>query len=69
MPYKHVNTMTYTEAITELDKIIATLQSDKCDIDKMVELTKRATELLAFCRERLTTTDEQLRTALAALNV
>ena len=59
--------MTYTEALNELEKIVATLQSDNCDIDQMVQLTRRATELLTFCRHKLTTTEEQLRTVLATL--
>ena len=59
--------LTYAQALAELEKIVATLQSDKCDIDSMVAMTRRATELIASCRKRLTTTDEQLREALAAL--
>ncbi|MBO5054633.1 MAG: exodeoxyribonuclease VII small subunit [Muribaculaceae bacterium] len=59
--------MTYTEALTELEKIVTILQSDNCDIDRMVELTRRATELLTFCRTRLTTTEEELRTVLSSL--
>lgn len=57
----------YTDAINELEKIVKTLQNDNCDVDAMVSLTNRATELLAFCRERLTATDEQLKTALQQL--
>ena len=59
--------LTYSQALAELEKIVATLQSDKCDIDSMVALTRRATELLTSCRNRLTTTEEQLRTTLVAL--
>lgn len=59
--------MTYTEALSELEKIVTTLQSDNCDIDRMVELTRRATELLTFCRSRLTTTEEELKSVLATL--
>ena len=65
--YTPVDKLTYTEALKELERTVATLQSDNCDIDSMVALTKRATELLASCRARLTATDEQLREALAAL--
>lgn len=59
--------MTYTEALTRLEQIVAKLQSDDCDIDSMVQLTREATRLLTFCRQKLTTTEEELRTVLATL--
>lgn len=59
--------LTYTEALAELEKIVNTLQSDKCDIDSMVALTQRASQLLASCRQRLTTTEQQLQKTLAEL--
>lgn len=57
----------YSEALDELGKIVKTLQSDNCDVDNMVALTRRATELLAICRQRLMATDEQLKASLEAL--
>lgn len=62
-----VNELTYTEAVGELEKILAYLQSDKCDIDKLTACTRRASELLKECRTRLTATDEELRQILATL--
>lgn len=60
-----VKEMTYTQAVTELEQILAHMQSDKCDIDKLSAYTRRATELLTECRSRLTTTDEELRQILS----
>lgn len=62
-----VKELTYTQAVTELEQILATIQSDKCDIDKLSAYTRRATELLTECRARLTATDSELRTILAQL--
>lgn len=64
---KPVKEMTYTEAVGQLEQILAYMQSDKCDIDKLSAYTRRATELLAECKQRLTATDEELRTILAQL--
>ena len=64
---KPVNEMTYTEAVTELEQILAYMQSDKCDIDKLSTLTRRATELLKECKTRLTATDDELRGILSQL--
>jgi exodeoxyribonuclease VII small subunit len=62
-----IQEMPYNEALKELEGIVATLRSNECDIDRMVALTRRAGELLKMCRERLTTTEEQLKTVLAEL--
>ena len=59
--------ISYSQALAELQKIVETLQNPGCDADKMVALTSRAAELLKLCRSRLTTTEEQLQAALAAL--
>lgn len=59
--------LSYNQAMTELEQILKTIQSDGCDIDSLTALTRRATELLATCRERLTATDEELRSILAAM--
>lgn len=57
----------YASASAELDRILAELRSDNCDIDTLAERTRRAVELLRFCRDRLTTTEEELRTILESL--
>lgn len=64
---KPVKELTYNQAITELESIIRTMQSDECDIDRLSAMTRRATELIAECRSRLTATDEELRAILADL--
>lgn len=57
----------YSEQLVELEKIVAKLQSADCDIDSMVALTGRATELIETLRKRLTATDEELKGILARL--
>lgn len=62
-----VKEMSYRDAVNELDAILKEMQSDDCDIDKLTAVTRRATELIAECRARLTATDEELRNILASL--
>lgn len=64
-----VDTLSYTQAVAELENILRLMQSDKCDIDLLAAYTRRATELLASCRSRLTATDAELREILASLGV
>ena len=57
----------YTQSLAELEKILAELRSDSCDVDTLTQRTQRAVELLKFCRAKLTTTEEELRSILAQL--
>lgn len=59
-----VKELTYNQAVAELEQILRMMQSDECDIDRLAALTRRATELIAECRSRLTATEEELRTIL-----
>lgn len=65
--FQDVASLTYNQAVNELDSILRTMQNDACDIDRLGVYTRRATELIAECRKRLTATDEELRTILASL--
>ncbi len=67
LEFRAVSELTYAEAIAELEKILAMMQSDKCDIDSLAAYTRRATELLAKCRSQLTATDKELREILENL--
>ena len=60
--------MTYTKAMQELDAIVAKMQSENCDIDALSDYTKRAAELIKFCREKLFTTDEEVKKCIETLN-
>lgn len=67
MEFIPVDKLTYNQAVTELESILRTMQNDDCDIDRLAAYTRRATELIAECRRRLTATDEELRSILAQL--
>lgn len=57
----------YNSAIAELESILKNLQSDNCDIDQMVEQTRRAAQLINDCRQRLTATESELKAILDSL--
>lgn len=67
MEFKNVKELTYNQAVAELDTILRTMQSDNCDIDSLAKYTRRASDLLRECRNRLTATDEELKKILADL--
>ena len=60
--------ITYTEAKEELEKIVALIESDELDVDQLSTKVKRASELVAFCKQKLTETDTELQKILEELN-
>lgn len=60
--------MTYTKAMAELESIVAKMQSDNCDIDSLAGYTTRALQLLKYCKEKLFTTDQEVKKCLEALD-
>lgn len=59
MPKKEEK-LTYASAMKELEEIVQKLQRPDCEIDQLCQLTERSVKLLAFCKEKLTKTDEEL---------
>lgn len=56
--------LTYSVALDELRAIHARLRADDVDVDNLITDVKRASDLLAFCRERLTSVGERLEEVL-----
>lgn len=65
---KAVEELTYSEALAELEAILAKLRGNDCDVDSLTGLTARAAQLLTHCRTRLTATGDELRAILDSLN-
>ena len=61
--------ITYTAAKTEIEKIVALIESDELDVDQLTKHVKRASELVVFCKQKLTETDEELQKVLDQLEV
>lgn len=59
---------TYSQAIAELEKIVAKLQNNECEIDELKAYTTRSLELLRFCKEKLFETDEEVKKILDELD-
>jgi exodeoxyribonuclease VII small subunit len=60
--------LTYSQAVQELDEIVAKMQSSDCSIDDLSAYTARSLALLKICKEKLTKTDEELKKILAELD-
>ena len=56
--------LTYTQAKEELEAIVTELEAGQSDMDSLTEKVKLASELIAFCKEKLTKTDKELQKIL-----
>lgn len=56
--------LSFKEAKKELETIVQSLESGEFDVDLLTEKVKRATELIALCKDRLTKTDKELQKLL-----
>lgn len=43
----------YGQAVAELEAILAELESESVDVDRLADRVKRASALIRFCRERV----------------
>ena len=59
-----ISTMTYTQATQRLQEIVASLESGTLNVDSLAAQIKEAQQLLAFCKERLTATSQELENIL-----
>ena len=56
----------YNEAIQSIEKILERFRTEDLDVDTWSEEVKRATTLIASCRERLTKVEEEVNKILDA---
>ena len=57
--------MKYEDSIKELESIVRRMQNDDLDIDTLATQLKRAQTLIKSCRDKLTKTDEEIKSILA----
>ena len=57
--------MKYEDSIKELESIVRRMENDELDIDTLATQPKRAQTLIKSCRDKLTKTDEEIKSILA----
>jgi exodeoxyribonuclease VII small subunit len=61
--------LTYTEAVAELEQILAELESNtEVNMDVISEKVKRAAVLMDFCKKQLHVLDEELEKMMEQLD-
>ncbi|MBE2245780.1 MAG: exodeoxyribonuclease VII small subunit [Candidatus Competibacteraceae bacterium] len=55
---------TYSRSLQELEEIVSQLEKGNISVDELAEKTKRASELIAFCRNKLRQTQHEVEQTL-----
>ena len=56
--------MKYENAIGQLEQIVRKMENDELDIDNLASELKKAQELIKLCKQKLTSTDEEIQKLL-----
>ncbi len=62
-----VSKLSFSDAVGEVEDIVARLENEQTDVDELAAEVKRAVDLIAACRERLQKTDREVRDLVAQL--
>ena len=52
--------LTYKKAIEEIEEILSEIENDEVDIDDMSKKVSQVSELLNFCKSKLTETEKEV---------
>lgn len=58
--------ISYSEAIAQVESIIAKLNTDNFDVDTLASEVKKATELIALCKQKLSKAEQDVETVINA---
>lgn len=57
--------MTYEQAMLRLEDIIRQVERGETSIDSLTDLLKEAKQLIAYCKDKLYATEEEIKKVLA----
>ena len=57
---KKINEISYTDAMAEIEKILAEMRSENIDVDTLAAKVARASELIELCKKRRHTAENEV---------
>ena len=60
--------MKYEEALAQLETIVRKMEQNEYDIDELAAQLKTAQQLIKFCKDKLTKTEEELQKIQSGTN-
>lgn len=64
---KTQETITYKEAMAQLEQIVHKIENEEPDVDELSAMVKKASDLMQFCRKKLKSTEEEINQTLEKL--
>ncbi|MCC9042053.1 exodeoxyribonuclease VII small subunit [Myroides sp. M-43] len=61
--------LTYEQAALELEDILNDLKNDEVTVDDLANKVERASKLIVFCKEKLTSTEQQVEGIIEKLGL
>ena len=58
------STLTSEEAMSQLEELVRQVENNEQGIDKLADQLKKAQQLIAFCKDKLYATDEEIQKIL-----
>ena len=58
----------YTDAFQELQTIVAEIENGQISVDELSQKVKRASQLIKFCKMKLSTTEEDVNKILKEID-
>ena len=62
------NEQSYVSAISEIEEILRSLDTENVDIDRLATDVQKAAELIAFCRDRLAAAQTEVERIVSAFD-
>lgn len=59
-----IKDITYAEALAEIEETLKRLRNEELSVDELADKVKRTTELIALCRNRLKSAEEDVKRIL-----
>ena len=60
--------ISYNEAIAEIQQLLEEIESEKTDIDSLSAKVKKATKLIALCKQKLKKADEEIEKLMKSVS-
>jgi len=60
--------LTYKEAVAEIEEIMAKLEGDDLDVDELSKDVSRAAFLIKYCKDKLRHTEEEVNKIIDSLD-
>lgn len=62
------NALDYASAVVELDAILIELEDEALNVDVLADRVQRASELISFCRDRITSAKTKVEQIVADMD-